>query len=95
MADELLLKPDTTVSKRAYEGFSWTFLCFGAWVPILRGHARWSVIGSLAEGLLFTLSDFDIPVEYVAAAFIAYRILMAFLYNGIHRRALIKAGWYE
>ncbi|MEM5427214.1 MULTISPECIES: hypothetical protein [Cupriavidus] len=66
MATKIMLKhPASGMLKKGYYGYSWTYLFFGFWVPLIRGE-----LGTAALHLLFGLVTFG-----------GWNIVMSFLYN--------------
>jgi len=67
----------TGESKETKEGFSWTMLFFGAFVPLIRGDWKWFVISFLLAFVSFGLSWLILP----------------FIYNGIYLKELKQKGF--
>lgn len=59
------------------EGFSWTTLFFGAFVPLCRGDWKWFLIMIVAAMLTFGLSS----------------IVFCFLYNKFYINDLLEKGY--
>lgn len=59
------------------EGFSWTTLFFGIFVPLIRGDFKWALIMFLLACVTFGISW----------------LVMPFIYNGIYINELIKKGF--
>jgi len=65
------------VGKTGRLGWSWTYLYFGFWVPLVRGE-----IGIAALHLLFTAITFGV-----------FQIIWSFFYNKQHMTRLLTNGW--
>jgi hypothetical protein len=63
--------------KTGFFGFSWTYLFFGWWVPLLRGE-----LGVAALHFLFSIITFGI-----------WQIIVSFMYNRQYTNRLIEAGY--
>jgi hypothetical protein len=72
-----LINPQTGQVTNGYWGFSWTYLFFGWWVPLLRGE-----LSTAALHLLFTI---------VTAGF--WQMIACFLYNAQYTRRRIAEGF--
>lgn len=78
MATSVLIKhTQSNLVKKGYYGFSWTYVFFGWFVPIVRGEI---VIGALH--LLFGLATAGI-----------FWIVMWFLYNQQYMNRMLTSGW--
>ena len=78
MATKVLIKhPQTNLVQNGYVGFSWTYLFFGWWVPLIRGE-----LGVAALHLLFTI---------VTAGL--WQFIVSFLYNKQYMTRKLIAGW--
>lgn len=78
MATKVLMKnPTTGQIKKGLYGFSWTYLIFGWWVPLLRGE-----VGIAALHLLFTIVTFGL-----------WQFIVAFLYNKQFMGRLLEKGF--
>lgn len=78
MATKVMIQhPATGLTKNGYFGFSWTYLFFGWWVPLVRGE-----LGVAALHLLFTLITFGF-----------WQIIMAFLYNRQYMTRMLEKGY--
>ena len=78
MATKVLIKhPQTNLVQNGYVGFSWTYLFFGWWVPLIRGE-----LGVAALHLLFTI---------VTAGL--WQLIVSFLYNKQYMTRKLIAGW--
>lgn len=73
----MLKNPETGQIRKGYYGFSWTYLFFGWWVPLLRGE-----LGTAALHLLFSVFTFGI-----------WQIIVSFLYNAQYTNRLIAQGF--
>jgi hypothetical protein len=60
-----------------YFGFSWTYLLFGWWVPLIRGER-----GVAALHLIFTLITFGL-----------WQFIVAFLYNKQYMIRMLEKGY--
>ena len=77
-AKRVLLKhPQTGQMKSGFYGFSWTYLLFGFWVPLLRGE-----IGIAALHLLFSLVTFGL-----------WQLIVSWLYNAQYTNRRIAEGF--
>lgn len=78
MAQVVMMKNDRTgLVKKGFVGFSWTYLFFGFWVPLIRGEL---VVAALH--LLFTMFTFGL-----------WQLIVAFLYNKQYTSRLIEGGY--
>ncbi|MEC5408042.1 hypothetical protein VOM14_21030 [Paraburkholderia sp. MPAMCS5] len=79
MATKIILKhPATGLMKDGYYGYSWTYLFFGWWVPLIRGE-----LGVAALHLLFSCFTFG-----------AWQVIVSFLYNKQYMtRMMIDKGF--
>ena len=73
----LMKSPVTGQLKEGFYGFSWTYVFFGFWVPLIRGE-----LGVAALHLLFTV---------VTAGL--WQIVVCFLYNKQYTNRLIEKGF--
>ncbi len=72
-----LIHPISGMTKIGYVGFSWTYMFFGPFVPIIRGE--------VAVGLFhFILSSIT---------FLFFHLIEIFLYNGQYMRRQLTDGW--
>lgn len=69
--------PVTNSTREAPQGFSWTMLFFGVFVPMLRGDWKWFFIGLLLGVLTFGFSWLVLP----------------FIYNKIFSKELVEKGY--
>jgi hypothetical protein len=69
--------PQTGLIKTGYYGFSWTYLFFGWWVPLIRGE----LVVALLH-FLFTMSTLGL-----------WQFVVAFLYNKQYTVRLIEKGY--
>lgn len=79
MATEVnMINPLSGATAVTYDGFSWTMFFFGIFAPIFRG-------------------DFKMVVIYFLVAcvtlYIGALLVMPFLWNGYHRKALERQGY--
>ena len=78
MATRILIKhKESGMMKNGLYGFSWTYLFFGWFVPIIRGE-----LGVGALHLLFTIVTFGI-----------WQFIVCFLYNKQYMTRLLTKGW--
>jgi hypothetical protein len=78
MASPVMMKnPDNGLIKKGYYGFSWTYLFFGWWVPLIRGE-----LGVAALHLIFSMFTFGL-----------WQIIVSFLYNKQYMTRLISQGY--
>ena len=78
MATSIRLKhKESGLIKTGKYGFSWTYLFFGWFVPLVRGE-----IEIAALHLLFTFFSFGI-----------FQIIMSFLYNKQYMIRMLTSGW--
>jgi hypothetical protein len=73
----ILKNPQTGQIKKGYWGFSWTYLMFGWWVPLLRGE-----LSIAALHLLFSIVTFGL-----------WQLIVSFLYNGQYTNRRIAEGF--
>jgi len=74
--------PDTKIVKRGFYGFSWTYLFFGFWVPLFRGHYT------------MTMMHFAIWVfGVITLTWLPIQILMSFFFNKFYTIKLIEEGY--
>lgn len=71
------LKNHLGLIKQAPTGFSWTYLFFGSFVPLLRGDLKWFFLTLLMAFFTFGFSQF----------------VMIFMYNKIYINGLIEQGY--
>lgn len=69
--------PKTKDVKLVPNGFSWTVLLFGPFVPLLRGDILWVFIILICALVTMGISS----------------ILFAFLYNNIYKNSLMNKGY--
>lgn len=79
MATKILMKhPKSGVMKKGYYGYSWTYLFFGFWVPLIRGE-----LGVAALHILFAIITMGL-----------WNIVMSFMYNKQYMtRMLVDKGY--
>ena len=78
MAQIVMMKNDSNgLVKKGVIGFSWTYLLFGWWVPLLRGE-----LGVAALHLLFSIVTFGL-----------WQFIVSFLYNKQYTSRLIENGY--
>ncbi len=72
-----LLHPSTGMMKPGYFGFSWTYLFFGAFVPLFRGE-----LGVAALHFLFSFITIGL-----------WQLIAAFLYNKQYMTRMLEKGY--
>ena len=78
MAKKIRIKHEQSgMIKNGYYGFSWTYLFFGAFVPMFRGE-----IGIGCLHLVFNTLSLGI-----------FQIIMCFLYNKQYMSRMLQTGW--
>lgn len=78
MATRVMIKhPQTGLIQNGYVGYSWTYLLFGFWVPLIRGE-----LGVAALHLIFTMFTFGL-----------WQLIVSFLYNKQYMTRKLTAGW--
>lgn len=78
MATKIMLEhKETKLTKNGYYGYSWTFLLFGGFVPLIRGQ--------LVHGVLHLLATILLPI--------IWNIIFSFLYNKQYMSKMILEGW--
>lgn len=82
---KVVLKHDSGMEKTVKKGFSWTFLLFGLFVPLIRGDLKWTVI-ILALQVLVGMFTFGIGSLVISFIF-------AFIYNKIYIKELLEKGY--
>lgn len=82
---KVILKHESGVTKEVKKGFSWTFLFFGLFVPLIRGDLKWAAIMLLLQILagVFTLGIGSVIVSFI----------FAFVYNKIYIKGLLEKGY--
>ena len=73
----MMQNTNTGMIKKGYVGFSWTYLFFGWWVPLLRGE-----LGIAALHLLFTCVTFGL-----------WQFIMCFMYNKLYMTRMLEKGY--
>jgi len=82
MAVEVQMRhPISGIYKNGFVGFSWTYLFFGFFVPLLRGHYRYA----LYHFLIFVFSGPLFPLV---------QFVLAFKFNRWYTLDLIETGYY-
>ena len=69
--------PQTGQIKTGYWGYSWTYLLFGFWVPLIRGE-----LGVAALHFLFTVVTCGL-----------WQVIVSFIYNKQYTHRLIEKGF--
>jgi hypothetical protein len=78
MATNIQIKHQASgLVKNGKYGFSWTYLFFGWWVPLIRGE-----LGVAALHLLFTFFTLGL-----------WQFVMPFLYNRQYMSRMLTSGW--
>jgi hypothetical protein len=78
MATSVIIQnPKNGLTRMGYFGFSWTYLLFGWWVPLIRGE-----LGVAALHLIFTLITFGV-----------WQFIVAFLYNKQYMIRMLEKGY--
>ena len=78
MAQRVFIKHEPSgLIKKGYVGFSWTYLIFGWWVPLLRGE-----LGIAALHVLFTVLTLGL-----------WQLIGAFVYNKQFMTRKLTSGW--
>ena len=78
MAQRVFIKHEPSgLIKKGYVGFSWTYLIFGWWVPLLRGE-----LGIAALHFLFTVLTFGL-----------WQLIGAFIFNKQFMIRKLTSGW--
>ena len=70
----------TNIIKNGFYGFSWTYLFFGFWVPLLRGHYKMAGI----HFLIGVISYFTLGI---------LQLIIAFSFNKNYTLRLIEEGY--
>ena len=73
----IIQNPNNGLTRIGYFGFSWTYLFFGWWVPLIRGE-----LGVAALHLLFTICTFGL-----------WQLIVAFLYNKQYMVRMLEKGY--
>ncbi|MFM8555944.1 MAG: hypothetical protein ACKODG_07195 [Betaproteobacteria bacterium] len=78
MARKVMIQhPQTGIVRNGFYGFSWTYLFFGWWVPLIRGE-----LGVAALHLLFTFFTLGL-----------WQVIVAFLYNRQFMIRMLEKGY--
>ena len=78
MATAVIIQhPSTGLTRVGYFGFSWTYLFFGWWVPLIRGE-----LGVAAIHFIFTIVTFGF-----------WQLIVAFLYNKQYMTRMLSKGY--
>lgn len=81
MASIVMMKHKTTgIVKQGFYGYSWTYLFFGFWVPLLRGHYGMAGIHFLIAILSYV--TLGIP-----------QIILSFMFNKFYTLRLLEDGY--
>ena len=89
----LILKNEKTGEvKSAPVGFSWTTLFFGGWVALLRGDILNSLWMFAFQAVLFGLINITQKQDILIPG-IAIAMIIAFVYNKIYIKTLLKKGY--
>ena len=73
----IIQNPTNGLTRMGYFGFSWTYLFFGWWVPLIRGE-----LGVAALHFLFTIFTFGL-----------WQLIVAFLYNKQYMTRMLEKGY--
>ncbi len=73
----MLQHPVNGLIKKGYFGFSWTYLFFGWWVPLIRGE-----LGIAVLHLVITLFTFGF-----------WQLIVSFLYNKQYMTRMLEKGY--
>lgn len=73
----IIQNPNNGLTRIGYFGFSWTYLFFGWWVPLIRGE-----LGVAALHLLFTICTFGL-----------WQLIVSFLYNKQYMVRMLEKGY--
>ncbi|NIX75599.1 hypothetical protein HB375_03090 [Microvirga sp. c23x22] len=73
----MLKSPVTGQLKQGFYGFSWTYLYFGFWVPLIRGELVVAVLHLVLSVVTFGL----------------WQIVVSFLYNKQYTNRLLEKGF--
>ena len=78
MASKVMIQPPANgLTRTGFYGFSWTYLLFGWWVPLIRGE-----LGVAALHFIFTVLTIGI-----------WQIIVAFLYNKQFMIRMFEKGY--
>lgn len=78
MATKVMLRhPTNGLIKKGFFGFSWTYLLFGWWVPLIRGE-----LGVAVLHLVITIFTFGL-----------WQLIVAFLYNKQYMTRMLEKGY--
>ncbi|MBX9976956.1 MAG: hypothetical protein K2X98_01735 [Alphaproteobacteria bacterium] len=78
MASSVIIQhPVNGLTRKGYFGFSWTYLFFGWWVPLIRGE-----LGIAALHFLFTALTLGL-----------WQLIVAFLYNKQYMTRMLEKGY--
>ena len=78
MASKVMIQhPANGLTRTGFYGFSWTYLLFGWWVPLIRGE-----LGVAALHFIFTVLTIGI-----------WQIIVAFLYNKQFMTRMLEKGY--
>lgn len=81
MATKIMMKNTKTgIRKEGYFGFSWTYLLFGFWVPLFRGH--------------FPMAGIHLVISFISVFMFGIpQIILAFFFNKFYTLRLIEDGY--
>jgi hypothetical protein len=78
MATKVMIKhPASGLIKNGYFGFSWTYLFFGFWVPLIRGEIVISILH-----LVLTMVTFGL-----------WQLIASFIYNKQYMTRMLENGY--
>jgi hypothetical protein len=72
-----MIHSESGIAKTGYVGFSWTYLLFGWFVPVMRGELQIGVLHLIITVVTFGLSQLVFP----------------FLYNNQYMNRMLTSGW--
>lgn len=81
MATRVMMKNTKTgIRKEGYFGFSWTYLFFGFWVPLFRGH--------------FPMAGIHLVISFISVFMFGIpQLVLAFFFNKFYTLRLIEDGY--
>lgn len=82
---KIVLRHESGLVKEVKKGFSWTFLFFGLFVPLVRGDLKWTIIMLLLQALAGAFT-FGIGAFVVS-------LIFAFIYNKVYIKSLLEKGY--
>ena len=91
MITEIKMRHESGVEKIAYDGFSWTALIFGFFVPLFRGDWKWFAIALAASLINSAMVGIGIGLITTPIWWIAFAVK----YNQFHKEDLMIAGFKQ